>query len=144
MKKIFYKLAIAICAIILSISFVSCNKDEPNKNNPQQTEDTRYYVKYEIDMPSKWTNTVKKIKYVSEAGEKTFSTENKSWEATFGPLKKGDRLYLIIESQNQNEYDYVQSYNKARLYVSREKEPFVIKAESEGRCDLSLKYTIDF
>ena len=63
-----------------------------------------------------------------------------SWEATYGPLKKGFTTYLKFV--NQSTYDLNQCH--ARIYVSREKEPFVIKAEESGVNSLNLSYQIDF
>lgn len=142
MGNLFKKLALVLLTATFVISFIACGSDEPKV--PEQTENTYYYIKYEIDMPSKWYNTVKDITYVSEKGEQSFSTTEKSWEGTYGPLKKGSKVYLKIKSNSPNEYSYVQSYNCARIYVSREKEPFVVKADDEGRKDLMLTYIIDF
>lgn len=144
-------LMLMLIASLACVCFVACGdskEDEPEMPNqtetPTQKEEVRYYVKYETQMPSKWTNTIKTITFASEKGKQTFNTTEKSWEATYGPLKKGEKVYLTIKSNSPDEYNYVQSYNHARIYVSRDKEPFVIKAEDEGRNDLTLVYTIDF
>lgn len=147
-------LGFALIAFIACACVFACGdgkEDEPEIPNQTETpeqkeevEDTRYYVKYELEMPSKWTNTIKKITYASEKGRQEFNTTEKSWEGTYGPLKKGDKVYLTIKSNNPDEYNYVQSYNKARIYVCREKEPFVVKAEDEGRKDLTLVYSINY
>lgn len=147
-------LTLMLIASLACVCFVACGdnkEDEPEIPNQTETpaqkeevEEARYYVKYEAQMPSKWTNTVKTITFASEKGKQIINTTEKSWEGTYGPLKKGDKVYLTIKSNNPDEYDYVQSYNHARIYVSRDKEPFVIKAESEGQEDLTLVYTIDF
>ena len=153
MRKIKF-LALMLVASLACVCFVACGdnkEDEPKipsqtetPTQKEEVEESRYYVKYEAQMPSKWTNTIKTITYASEKGRQEFNTTEKSWEGTYGPLKKGDKVYLTIKSQSPDEYNYVQSYNKARIYVSRDKEPFVIKAEREGREDLTLVYTIDF
>ena len=140
------------CFIMISllgcINIISCGGDEPEDPQkpitPEQPEETRYYVKYEIEMPSQLINTEKSISYVSEKGDQSFKTTDKKWQGTYGPLKKGNRVYLIIKSNSPDEYNNVKSYNRAKIYISRDKEPFVIKAEDEGRKDLSLTYTIDF
>ena len=137
-----------IISILGCINIISCGGDEPQEPqkpiSPEQSDDNHYYVKYEIEMPSKWINTEKSISYASEKGDQSFRTTDKKWQGTYGPLKKGNRVYLIIKSNSPDEYNYVNSYNRARIYISRDKEPFVIKAEDEGRKDLSLTYTIDF
>ncbi len=144
-------LMLMLIASLACVCFVACGdskEDEPEIPNqpetPVQKEDPRYYVKYEAQMPSKWTNTIKTITFATEKGKQIVNTTEKAWEGTYGPLKKGDKVYLTIKSNSPNEYDYVQSYNHARIYVSRDKEPFVIKAEDEGQEDLTLVYTIDF
>ena len=58
------------CFIMISllgcINIISCGGDEPEDPQkpitPEQPEETRYYVKYEIEMPSQWINTEKSIR----------------------------------------------------------------------------------
>ena len=140
--------------LILSL-FISCflfgctHNDEPlggkDKNNPtQQTEDTRYYVKYEAYMPLGYSYTSRKITFITEKGEQSFSIAEDQWEGTYGPLKKGTKLYLQVEKERGGNRTEIVCY--ARISVCREKEPFVIKAEHREK-EASLlytSYTIDF
>lgn len=135
----------ALTLFLFSMSFVCCSSDdESEQENVSQEEDVRYYVKYEMEMPSLHINVTKDISFVSENGSETFNTMDKTWEGTYGPLKKGTKLYLNVVSRSPTEYSYSQTNNHARIYVSRDKEPFVIKAEDTGKHDISLSYTIDF
>ena len=81
---------------------------------------------------------------MSENGGKTIKTSNSSWEGTYGPFKKGSKLYLKVEAEIGGIRKNVEYY--VRLSVSRDKEPFVIKGEQRQieTSSLSTSYTIDF
>ncbi len=162
-----------ICSLLLGIAiFCSCSKDDDSSygitNTPPNTssstennddnlggkdddkidnekeEDVRYYVKYKLDMPSLHINVRKTIRFVTENGVQSFDTMDMQWEGTYGPLKKGTKLFLECASHSQSEYNYSQTNYHGCIYVCREKEPFVIKAEDSGKHDISLLYFIDF
>lgn len=102
-----------------------------------ETEDLEYYVKYEVYMPSGWPGqtTTREITFVNVDGEQTISTPRSSWEGTYGPFKKKDRVYLKALTNAPVGKD-VETY--VRIYVSRDKEPFVIKGEERGKAQSSL------
>lgn len=96
------------------------------------TDDERYYVKYEVISSS----TIQSIVCKSEGGLKYFSQEGTKWEITFGPYEKGDKV-SISASNSGNDI-------QARIYISIEKEPFVLKAEKKEKGRVELEYTIDY
>ena len=123
----------------------SCSKDDDNNiERPQQEEPTRYYVKYEVTSTTQHVNVNRVVKFATEKGEESISLEERkntvSWEGTYGPVQKGFVTSLDCSIPN---YTY-SSVIHARIYVSREKEPFVIKSEGEGKYFLQLSYKIDF
>ena len=132
-----------ILAIIASLFvMVSCSS---GNETPEMPEDTaRYYVKYEVDFYTQHTNTVKNIDFTTEKGKESISftewTKSKSWEGTYGPV---DKKFVASISCTVPDYQY-NSEIHARIYLSREKEPFVIKAEGSGKYSLNLQATIDF
>lgn len=85
----------------------------------------------------------KTITCITDKGTENFIVSNAEWGGTFGPLKKGTKLYIKVRAggavTNASE-------NYVRLSVCREKEPFVIKGEERKRGAevLSTEYTIDF
>ena len=77
--------------------------------------------------------------FTTEKGTETIKKSGSyiySWEGTYGPFKKGDKVSLLVSSAR---------VNHAIISASRNQEPFVIKAEkhTENK-EISLSYTIDF
>ena len=121
-------------------------EDKDEENITQPSEDSRYYAKYEVYMPLGYSGQTSSriISFMSENGGKTIKTSNSSWEGTYGPFKKGSKLYLKVEAEIGGIRKNVEYY--VRLSVSRDKEPFVIKGEQRQieTSSLSTSYTIDF
>ncbi|OUO83343.1 hypothetical protein [Bacteroides sp. An269] len=139
--------------LLFAFSFTmitGCSDDNPVDNNNiiednSQSEEARYYAKYEVYMPlGGFTSqkTSRKITFVSENGEQTISTSNASWEGTYGPFKANTQLYLKAEAESGGIRNNVEYY--VRLSVSYNKEPFTIKGEERGVAvsSLSTSYTI--
>lgn len=126
-----------------------CSKedDNPADDYDDKTEEAVYYVRYEVSMPLEYIPSYphpKEVTYIDEEGEQSFETMESSWSATYGPFRKYTKLYLNVIAGGG-----VIKVNDwyARLYVSRNNHPFVIKAEDsaeDGASSLSLSYTIDF
>ena len=140
-----YKLWLVL--ILSSLALISCSSgDDPTRNENPQTEETRYYVKYEAYMPLGFSSqiTSRKITYTTEKGEQNISTSTANWEGTYGPFKKNTKVYLKVEAESGGIRTDAEYY--VRLYVSREKEPFVIKGEQRLKetSQLYTEYTIDF
>lgn len=141
-----------VIALMISPIFIACGDDEPDTSSKEnsenqkenqagnQVESSNYYVMYEIEKVQTGDNRVIEtiITYVSEKGEQNLTLKNvRTWTGTYGPLKNGDNVYLLIDGTDPFQ-------RRARIYVSKNKEPFVIKAESYFVYDASLLYTIDF
>ena len=105
-----------------------------------------YYVKYEVYMPLGYGDqtTSRQITYVSEKGTNQITIGEKSWEGTFGPLKKGAKLSLKATAISGGIWIDTDYYVK--ISVSRDKEPFVLKAEDRKIESgiLEASYTINF
>ena len=143
-----------ICILMLMFALIlstSCSKDEEkdlgistNKeeiNNSTPTNNDNYYVKYEVlkgvqvSYASKSDITVT-CKDVNK--EVTVEVTSVPWEATYGPFKKGDKVYMMLST-------VVRKYNSiCRLSVSKNKEAFAIKDELRYVTNGKLEYTIDY
>ena len=133
----------SILLSIFSILFYSsCSSDDNDIGTPQES--PRYYVKYEVSFHTQYLNTKRTISYTDEKGRQTNNIEDWSrdvkWEGTYGPV---DKDFVASLSCSINDYGDIHG----KIYVSREKEPFVIKAEGsnlKNSKELSLTYKIDF
>ena len=133
-------------SVIIFLSFLSlfvclsCSDDD-NDTMPEQ-EPVRYYVKYELSSTTQHINVPRLITVNTEKGNQNIKIEgrNITWDETYGPVNKIfiPRLDVKIE-----DYEYSSSM-EGKIYVSREKEPFVLKAQGTGKYSLSLTCTIDF
>ena len=128
------------CFVILfSLMAVSCSTDDDENDSS-----ARYYVKYEVTFNSQHINSNRVIKFATENGIQTMSLTQQSsgvsWEGTYGPVSKNFTASIDCTT---DDYQY-RSNIHARIYVSREKEPFVIKAEGQDSRTVSLSYKIDF
>ena len=148
MKKLFLILSLIF---FCCPTFVSCgdSNDEPElpttpNQNEEPKEEVRYYVKYDVCMQQGVSGQITSIDitYLTEKGKQTIITSEDSWTGTYGPFKKGDKLYLQALGSGpllKKGACYV------RISVCREKEPFVIKGEQcEHTTKLDTEYTIDF
>lgn len=135
--------------VALLLMFASCSKDEDDlsqlpDNSSTEQEEVRYYVKYEVN--NSFPLSVycdRKIVVATDEGEKSFvwnnsKTTNVKWESTYGPVGKG--FQTDLRSTCSSSLGTIH----ARIYVCREKEPFVIKAEGSHSQSVSLQYKIDF
>lgn len=127
--------------VIISCLFVMTACSSGNET-PIPEDTASYYVKYEVN--SKFGNRVtasQTIKFTTEKGVESYKQESRAttsmnWEGTYGPFKKGDFISLSVSNSIMDIH--------GRIYISREKEPFVIKAEGSGKKNLNLQTTIDF
>lgn len=106
--------------------------------NPSNNDN--YYVKYEVTngkLVSYSKTSERHLRYKDIDKEKTITVSGE-WNGTYGPFKKGDRVYLYVSSSSAR-------YNaNARLSVSKNKEAFTIKAEQTEVLSAGLVYTIDY
>ena len=146
---------ILILLPLLTFMINSCNKDdeksEPVNTNTSnssqqgnvQPEEVRYYVKYEMSSTTLHAAVRRTLTFTTEKGTQTIEIKPSNiektvnWEGTYGPFKK-EATVTFYCSQNEG------GTMHGRIYVSRDKEPFVIKAEQNSTASISLGYTIDF
>ena len=116
----------------------SINKEESNKSTP--TNNDNYYVKYEVSNGKQISYAPKTERTVickDVNKEITVEVASIPWEATYGPFKKGDKVYMSLSSTGK--------YNSiCRLSVSKNKEAFSIKDELNYVMSGNLEYTIDY
>ena len=129
MKKILF------FGVALLLMFASCSKDDDPVVDP-----VRYYVKYEVVTDEPYRSKI--INYSTEKGNQSDTITNKNWEETFGPITKDfiASLECIVPSNPFSSDAQIQ----LKIYMSREKEPFVLKAMDSGFKSVSVKYKIDF
>lgn len=121
--------------VLLLICSVSCSSDDNHIDELAQ-EEARYYVKYEVYMNINRSALGISIQCQGDKKEEHITTKNPSWEGTFGPFKKGQEVFLRVYSAavvTSTSDSYV------RISVSRDKEPFVLRAE-DRRMDSSKSY----
>lgn len=130
MKKI---LSVFLLIGLMMPTWVSCSSDD---------DDSDYYVKYEVKNGQSNSSLVRRsctwnITYKDVTKEATINNSN-NWEGTYGPFKKGDKVYLNA-SRVQGTFNTV-----ARISVSKDNAAFTIKAEIERQGNASLEYVIDY
>lgn len=133
------RFVLKLFAVIFFISFFSsCSS---NNDDLIIEDENNYYVKYEFKVSYGWNrNYVCEVNYMTDHGEESFkkvgvdnTNSGVSWEATYGPFRKNDKVYLKINT----------GWNSglmSRISVSKNNEPFVIKAENK----FTLTYIIDY
>lgn len=109
----------------------SCSKDDESSGS--------YYVNYEVLHGIKKYNlnktSLRTIKYKTENGTSSLQTTGE-WEGTFGPFKKGATVWLNVQTTGGT------ITTSARLSVSKDGAPFVVKKESLNTMSTNLNYTI--
>ena len=135
-------------ASLLYITFIaSCSKDEGNDDVKDDVEDNKtteqpqevdnYYVQYEV-LTEKLVYICDKYITYKDVDQGKEITTSQEWSGTYGPFKKGDKVYLSVRINNSL------NMMSARLSVSKNQEPFAVKAETIKSNSISLEYTIAF
>ncbi len=123
-------------AFIMPLLFISCSSDD------EELQDNNvYYVKYELSMPSLHLGMQKSISVSTESGDKTFTTTSTTWENTYGSVSKNFTARLNCRFLDSHEYGYTKTHIRARILVSKNNEPFTVKADTTLKKDVSIKYT---
>ncbi|MBP5364953.1 MAG: hypothetical protein J6Y82_03410 [Bacteroidales bacterium] len=123
-------------ASLLSITFIaSCSNDDDEDDKPTKVDN--YYVKYEVQTEKRVYICDKNITYKDVDEGKKIATRQ-DWSGTYGPFKKGDNVYLRVSINN------TLNMMSGRISVSKNHEPFVVRAETIKSNSISLEYTIDF
>ena len=138
-----------LMVILLLPVMISCGHNDEettppvtNQNNDKQEESQNndsYYVKYEATNGKRVSNanTTTRDIYFQDVNNVSLITVYANWEGTYGPFKKGDKVFLKISS-------YGEFSTNARLSVSKNQEPFAIKGEKRESNSINLEYVIDF
>lgn len=141
MKKYLFSLTALLCCTVLSLINSSCSNDDNDSTEPVVIEEARYYVKYEVELSGGRNNHSYTIEFLTQNGIKTISERKYgtsfSWDGTYGPFKKYDKVSLSVKTGGT-------LYVNARISVSRDKEPFAIRAETIDGNGASLSCIINF
>lgn len=128
-----------ICGTILLgiiTGLTSCSNDKDDDTQVQYpVENVRYYVKYEMHISQANSGAIS-INCISDKGSIYIKTQNSDWNAVYGPIDKNTEL-RINASYSGPVYNKPDSY--VRIYISRNNEPFVLKAEDRHN-DSSKSY----
>lgn len=128
-----YKQSITFSLFLVLFTFSSCTKSDP----------TEYYVKYSIDSDTYQIGGNLEVFITDENNtqQEYLVAQNNLSEFTIGPvLESFEASLLARDAGNANQ---LRLY--ARIYVSRNGEPFVIKSRDESetiRNYVSIDYTI--
>ena len=127
----FLKITKVFLAILIALS--SCKKDETNT-----TTNDDYFVKYAIKGNGTYI-LFSDFSVNTDHGNVSFSGyQYKSWNQTYGPVKKGFSASVSVKS----------SLVTVEIYVSKNNGPFALKASKSGgnssTSNISQSYTIDF
>jgi len=126
-KQVNVIIKLVIISLVFSLS--SCSKDD---NEP--TINGNYYVKYVIkgngaySRFSNWNVTTPEGEYTNNG------TQVRSWEQTYGPVSKGFKCEVKVNS-------YISGAPTIEILVSKNNEPFSLKASQTGN---NASYIIDF
>ena len=123
----------------LLLTFTACDNGNGKDNDT-------YYVKYETSMTSIYIIKKSYIKISTENGIKNIET-SPAFSETFGPVSKG--FLASLETYLDVSSSLVQTSVTARIYISKNSEPFVLKAFDTSACPMSnnpikINYKIDF
>lgn len=148
--KSFAFILLAFAGLLSIMIMASCSKDdieevetlnnEDDKTVEQPKNEDNYYVKYEVQSGSQISyasHTERIIKYKDVDKEQSITTRQE-WDGTYGPFKKGDNVYLRVNST------MAKHNTNARISVSKNKEAFAIKAEKRESSTIDLEYTINY
>lgn len=130
--------------ILITISFSACSKDDTSNVPIDETKvNDNYYIKYEA---YNGNGLSANGNVTTEKGILSFED---SFSETFGPVSKGFRASISVSCRHKGNGG--NSTYSIRIYVSKNNEPFVLKASKEGKYSwngggnsLSANYIIDF
>ena len=136
----FYKSILRVILFtVFSISFGSCGEDEeifrlPDKEEVKE-EVAEYYVKYVANSQNRYFS-ITGVTVATDKGTQSYnysSSARKTWEQTYGPVKKGFRASITVNGDK---------IGNVEIYCCRGGEPFALKASRSGSG--SLQYTINY
>ena len=96
-----------------------------------------YYVRFEGECSGVWNESAL---FAMQAGTHIQTIKALNFSETFGPVSKDARIHITAEGlTNHLKDDFL-----LKIYVSRNNEPFVLVASTNGVGTASLMYEIDF
>jgi hypothetical protein len=117
-----------ITLLLIFLSLLSCEKDDT-----ETTSRDSYYVKYVIRGNGTY-NYFNIFSVKTDLGNQSFSGyQYHSWNQTYGPVERG---FIAAVSAQGNV--------TTEIYVSKNSEPFSLKASNSGSNSASSSYTINF
>lgn len=123
--------------LMLMFTFVTaCSSDDDTYVPTTEPSGDSYYVKYEYKVEDGYLGAAHNIVIKDVDGEKIIQA-NRKWEGTYGPFKKGDKVYMKGSSN-------LGCRSSGKISVCKNSEPFSIKAEKTKLLKLELSYTIDY
>ena len=129
MNSILNKLVL-ISVILLSLGFSSCGDDDT------------YYLKYEVKTSSRYVFSEIQVEITTENGVEK-RTVSPNWEGTFGPIRSSSEVILNVTYPGES-YVYKLTSFTGRISISKNNEPFVLKAEeTANQRPLSMSYKLD-
>lgn len=122
-----------------SIAFESCGEEDKIVRFPDREEEreevVEYYIKYVANSVNRYYS-ITGVTVATDRGTQSFNystNAQKTWEQTYGPVKKGFRASITVEGAK---------INNVEIYCCRGSEPFALKASKNGSG--SLQYTINY
>lgn len=132
-----YKYLRYILFLSLSMAFCGCGDDV--EDEPQlPASSSVYYVRYEAVVKSIYMGDNIKYSVTTADGLKVF-VSGKSFSQTFGPVEKGFNTAITADASS-----WSQAVCNVKIYVSRDNEPFALKANASGEKKASTHYVIDY
>jgi len=117
-----------ITLFFIFLTLFSCEKDDT-----ENTLSDSYYVKYVIRGNGTY-NYFNIFSIKTAQGNQSFSGyQYHSWNQTYGPVEKGFTASVSAQGNVTTE-----------IYVSKNSEPFSLKASNSGSNSASASYTINF
>lgn len=133
---------LVVLFIIMTFGFEGCKKVNESNDN--------YYVRYEVytDSGSHYGQTLQ-LTVNTDFGVKNYEEKithtgvSTIYNEQFGPLGYGFNTGVKVTS-NPGSYSWNWFDVSVKIYVSKNTEPFVLKAEVSGTNECEASYVIDF
>jgi hypothetical protein len=130
--------------ITLGIINFGCEKEVPNSNVDNNTNNDEYYVKYVVTSSSIYSVS-RTAQINSENNSKSsYTFSNSPWEVTIGPVKKG--FNASLNANINTSQILAKTYINVEIQVSKNNAPFALKASNnstEVRNLASTSYTLN-
>lgn len=139
--KFYYMYKCLKYILFISMSMVFCGCGDESEDEPQlPPPNSIYYVRYEATVTSPYPYIGNNITYsvTTPNGLRVFES-GKSFSQTFGPMEKGFNTSITADAST-----WSSAGCNVRIYVSRDNEPFALKASNSGDRKVSVRYVINY